>query len=1163
MVASSDRRLLWNPRGENKFLVGGNAQITLYEWSPEEPAIRHVTSLQDLQLMKSFAWSPDPTINDLLAIGLSSGRVDLLRLESTRFGRDHIMGRGPHVSLPSKASRAAISLAFCPVSPQYLASGFEKTRNDASLIIWDVHTATPSLSVHTPTPSTSSSSHIVAPPPSPARPIIPLPPPSRPHHPLPRTDVGTRSDPRILQAHAPGDSVHSVTWMPQSAQLIAACVSHRSLRLFDLRSSAPTAANVPTRVHTLATDPSDLNRLAAAGEGVVTIYDTRKLSAALLSFTPRQVVSDGARSPNASFGVSELEFSSVRRGLLATLEKDSSVVRLWNVLQTEAVDSQTTTDRPRSGDANSNPIKTPKLSWSNPTSMLPWTASTGSQKSQNPSSELPTPAPSAPYSLVLSDARKTKRFRLPIASFTLMPSSRSNPLTSSLMVLSKDGDLETTGVHDTPMHAPWGSRGTLAIAAGTTYRLFSGVRPGDSPPDPWSVVPSVIAPSSANTGAGTSPARPEEVHRGRSRNMPGGLVPTFGRGDEDGFPALNSPSAKPSPRGKPLPLPPMGQKVGGSSTPYHSLPASPRFRSSELPVSATFESGQGTPSPAPVSRRVSSALAKPAREKEQSRARSTGPGRARRAVDRIQGVVDDDISMVMRRRVISGYGLSNPTHNAILLNDLQEEQQNKSLVETWLWIDLSRRMLAGPASRFNGYNFSNQGLLGIWEGFPSSIPNPAPSAVPSPIPRGLLLDPSTAVDASQDLSRSRSRRGRPRTEVLTEFASAILMLGAYRQLDVALDATGWKPGVPTAKLIQRRFALHLCGWYSKDEDVAAQIDLWEGEEKQSRAACWLVFLGQHSKAVDLLLRSKDESHNMMSGTLAALAPSNTARAPELRQHYERLITRLDDPYFRAMLTYLALGDWADVLEEEALPLRERLAIALQFLEDDALTAYLRRVAEDAKKHGVVEGIIVTGLTSTGLDVLQSYVDRSGDVQTAAVLGAYVYPHQVVDERVKRWLAAYRDLLDGWKLFHHRSQFDIDRGQMLQELMQSGETGPVQLVQRQILIRCNYCNKVISAPQEMTVAHRATTCPFCNRPLPRCSVCLMNLSIVPDAVRDGQLAHHNATLQDTIDDAIVYCQTCRHGGHASHILEWFYGEAGSRSHGVCAVADCDHHCADEF
>lgn len=51
-MVQPDKRLLWHPRHENKFVVGGNSQITLYEWASEFPKIRHVTSQHDLQFMK-------------------------------------------------------------------------------------------------------------------------------------------------------------------------------------------------------------------------------------------------------------------------------------------------------------------------------------------------------------------------------------------------------------------------------------------------------------------------------------------------------------------------------------------------------------------------------------------------------------------------------------------------------------------------------------------------------------------------------------------------------------------------------------------------------------------------------------------------------------------------------------------------------------------------------------------------------------------------------------------------------------------------------------------------------------------------------------------------------------------------------------------------------
>lgn len=247
-----------------------------------------------------------------------------------------------------------------------------------------------------------------------------------------------------------------------------------------------------------------------------------------------------------------------------------------------------------------------------------------------------------------------------------------------------------------------------------------------------------------------------------------------------------------------------------------------------------------------------------------------------------------------------------------------------------------------------------------------------------------------------------------------------------------------------------------------------------------------MFSGQYSKAVDLLMRSDgmccnswrltiinpsittllDETHQMMSGTVAALAPltsSGSSRGLELREHYGRLIIRLHDPYFRVMLTHLALGDWTEVLEEEVIPFRERIAIAFQFLDDKTLSSYLKRTIEHARLHGDIDALIITGLTPTGMNILQAYLDRTGDVQSAAILSSYVCPQRFKDKRTEKWLEAYRDLLDGFKLHHLRVGLDIERGQILHEAIQNGDMPPEEWAPRQILIRCHYCNKPVSTP----------------------------------------------------------------------------------------------------
>jgi len=432
----------------------------------------------------------------------------------------------------------------------------------------------------------------------------------------------------------------------------------------------------------------------------------------------------------------------------------------------------------------------------------------------------------------------------------------------------------------------------------------------------------------------------------------------------------------------------------------------------------------------------------------------------------------------------------------------------------------------------------------------------------------MLLDTPTmamaALAPEKVLAGTDSRRGsrrhsrQPTAAVPEEFLAAI---DALNERYTMSEQSPWRPSASTNKLSQRQLALQLCGWSLAPNDLTNAIRRWEKENRHSQAACWLVFTDQHQTAVDVLMRSKDESHHMMSGLLAAFSPSGSSRPsrnPELIAQCERLIVRLQDPYLRATLTYLALRDWSEVLQEEALPLRERLAIAFQFLDDKDLSSYLRQVADRCSHDGDIEGIIVTGLTQSGMDILQIYVDITGDVQTATILSC-LSPAIARDTRASRWLDTYRDLLDGWKLFHHRSQFDIDRGRILQDAIQHGDLPSFEWAPRQILIRCNFCGNPMDPPSA-TDKPRRTACPNCHRPLPRCCICLMTLDFSQDPARSGG---GRADASDTIDDALVFCQTCRHGGHASHILPWFYDEDNNRAHGTCPVAGCDCRCADEF
>lgn len=333
-----------------------------------------------------MAWSPDPAFDDLVAVGFQGGKVDLLRLQATKSARNQSLSSGPSVTLPIRMSRAVNTLAFCSTDPNYLAVGLDKVRGDASLVIWDVLTATPTLSVKSPTQLTFN----VAPPNA----------PPRPQPQIPRGELAPRTDPRVLQQLAPTDTVSSIAFLPKSTTLLLAGISHRWLRLFDLRTPTPTVFTAASKVHGIATDPFDPHRIGCYGDGVATVWDARRLSHPLLTFTEKDASADGERAkPNAV--LSGMEFSPIRRGVLATLERDSSHVRFWDLQQVEVLDR--TPDRSRSRDSTQS-TRPLRLSWAATSNMLPWTNNSGNHVSAPPT---PMDNQRLPYNLVLSDTRRS------------------------------------------------------------------------------------------------------------------------------------------------------------------------------------------------------------------------------------------------------------------------------------------------------------------------------------------------------------------------------------------------------------------------------------------------------------------------------------------------------------------------------------------------------------------------------------------------------------------------------------------------------------------------------------------------------------------------------------------------------------------------------------
>lgn len=219
------------------------------------------------------------------------------------------------------------------------------------------------------------------------------------------------------------------------------------------------------------------------------------------------------------------------------------------------------------------------------------------------------------------------------------------------------------------------------------------------------------------------------------------------------------------------------------------------------------------------------------------------------------------------------------------------------------------------------------------------------------------------------------------------------------------------------------------------------------DDLRTRAASWAYFSGEEEQAIRLLMNSSstsrglgwrltiDSKHRLCGTTLAGfLSQTRSTRASDsafFDEHWRSLINRVDDPYIRAVLARVGGDGWESVLEEEAIPIIDRIAIAVCNLSDDEFTSFLKNRLSRFKRNPSpsLASLAITGFSTSAIGIMQRWLERTGDVQTIALLSAYFPISRLTHgerESVKRWTESYRDLLDGWGMWGERVEFDTGR-----------------------------------------------------------------------------------------------------------------------------------------
>eukprot|EP00804_Cyclotella_cryptica_P030241 CCRYP_017117-RA/>CCRYP_017117-RA protein AED:0.04 eAED:0.04 QI:260/1/1/1/0.83/0.85/7/841/1309 len=489
--------------------------------------------------------------------------------------------------------------------------------------------------------------------------------------------------------------------------------------------------------------------------------------------------------------------------------------------------------------------------------------------------------------------------------------------------------------------------------------------------------------------------------------------------------------------------------------------------------------------------------------------------------------------------------------------------------------------------------------------------------------------------------------------------AGVLKLLRLSSRDSPDDNTHWMDSKSTSEVLccdefdspMRRAALNACGWMKKYGALRNLLDDCESRGEFERSAALAIWHGNLGECVAALQRGADEVRELAShqtgnrggdscsptkASLEAYAETlsliamvvagfnmSTAADGSMKTSTvwsnacERLLLRPDITpseesysislsqgisYLRAICTFLLnIGDGFNrTIYDEGLSLADRVAVATRFLSRADLRSFLDSCLRKCHKTGNLEGIIITGLDKRGVGIIQSYMDRTSDVQTAALISSRVIvPTEWGAERriCNEWLESYRSFLNRMQMWHSRAAFDVGRNEILRRLnstpsvnvrravsskkAQRVENDPVQFPP-QLWARCNYCNSSLPLSklrrQEGIVANSwlsrqkpvLTCCPTCKKPLPRCSICLLSLGCLNPYMElqreRNQLPRGGGPMivgggSDDLSglanipfaEWFTWCMRCKHGGHAHHLVGWF------SKHPTCAVSGCDCHC----
>jgi hypothetical protein len=266
----------------------------------------------------------------------------------------------------------------------------------------------------------------------------------------------------------------------------------------------------------------------------------------------------------------------------------------------------------------------------------------------------------------------------------------------------------------------------------------------------------------------------------------------------------------------------------------------------------------------------------------------------------------------------------------------------------------------------------------------------------------------------------------------------------------------------------RQLCLHICGAIESEKELEQIVDDLVKKRQHTKAAALAIFQNEAKIAFHALRRNEPtQAHKLLAMAIVGAAKGQQSDK-DWEETCNEIATELTDPYARAVLALVSKGKWESVLAETTLPLKYRVEVALRWLPDDDLTAYLQETKEEAIRQGDIEGILLTGLRHSALDLFQSYIRKFNDVQTAVLAMSHTVPRFIDDETSKAifrtWRETYRRQINSWKMQIERARFDVGSRRFAVTWDGRRLIAPAP---QQVSLTCNYCTRPLHQTESIS------------------------------------------------------------------------------------------------